>query len=181
MASPTLRQRSLCIDNNQKELVRQSRTYSGFRPWSWNPTCQCQQHMSKWVNRRELPCHQSYRLCRYAKCLRKKAANPSRTEWGDGVITLLDRKKFLLLLVSPLFPKDTLKSLGVITNPKSGTMANILKDNVFVFASTTNSLYHVSGCHVIQEMWEKLNLESKECITATRNCHGVCIQYARNA
>ncbi|PIK44206.1 hypothetical protein BSL78_18948 [Apostichopus japonicus] len=66
-------------------------------------------------------------------------------------------------LVPVLYP-DTVEPLKKIANEENRLAAGISQNNPYVFASTQNSLYHVSGWHAVHSVCEKLELEKDICL-----------------
>lgn len=81
-------------------------------------------------------------------------------------------------LVPVLMPQDTLMPLKKLADEDTRSMAGIAKENPYLFASTQNSDYHVSGWHAVHRVCDKLELTRGNLLTATKNRHRVSTMYA---
>ncbi|XP_071854927.1 uncharacterized protein [Apostichopus japonicus] len=61
---------------------------------------------------------------------------------------------------------------------KTRSMAGIAKQNPYLFASTQNSDYHVSGWHAVHRVCDKLEFTRGNLLTATKNRHRLSTMYA---
>ncbi|XP_033114799.1 uncharacterized protein LOC117115204 isoform X2 [Anneissia japonica] len=81
-------------------------------------------------------------------------------------------------LVPVLFPKDAHMPLRKLIDPDIRSTAGVLEDNKYLFPSTNGSISHVSGWHSVQNVCDRLDLQNKEMITATKNRHRVSVLFA---
>ena len=73
------------------------------------------------------------------------------------------------LLVTVMFPHETIKDMQYLTNPEVQANVGVNKDNSYIFASTQNSKGHAYGWHCINYILKRLLLKGS--IYATKNKH----------
>ena len=81
-------------------------------------------------------------------------------------------------LVPILFPVDTINALNFLSNLTIRKQSGVNDSNKFLFPSTKYSELHVSGWHSLDRICEKLDLENKSKINATKNRHRVSTLYS---
>ena len=81
-------------------------------------------------------------------------------------------------LVPVLIPKDTIPGMELVCDPSKRRLAGISETNKYLFASTHGSDNHCSGWHVITNMCDKVHIENKNLLTATKNRHRVSTIFA---
>lgn len=81
-------------------------------------------------------------------------------------------------LVPVLFPKDTVEAMKLLTDKETRTAAGVHEANDYVFASTQNSSFHVSGWHALNGISSAAGIHNTAHINATKNRHRVSTLYA---
>ena len=81
-------------------------------------------------------------------------------------------------LVPIIFPTDTKDALDFLCDKEIRKLAAVKETNPFIFPSTKNSDLHLSGWHAIDRICEKLNLENRSKLNATKNRHRVSTLYS---
>lgn len=74
-------------------------------------------------------------------------------------------------LVPVIFPSDVLPALNVLASNDVRAKANVSKKTPYLFPSTRQSEFHLSGWHGFNEICKKVDLEKRENITFTKNRH----------
>jgi len=85
-------------------------------------------------------------------------------------------------LVPVIILNDSWKALEMIADKTTRSLVGIASDNPYVFApvqsNTKDVCNHISGWHAITDICNKLNLQSRNRITATKNRHFVSTYYS---
>ncbi|XP_011661625.2 uncharacterized protein LOC105437092 [Strongylocentrotus purpuratus] len=81
-------------------------------------------------------------------------------------------------LVPILFPKDTHIALDQLISEDVRSAASVREDNTYLFPTTGTSDGHVSGWHALDNVCEKVHLENRRTITATKNRHRISVLFA---
>lgn len=92
-------------------------------------------------------------------------------------IKLLDSTKIAYMvgknnaLVPVIFPTDVVSALNILASQQVRARSNVLNTNPYLFPSTRQSEFHLSGWHGFDEICKKIDLERKENLTFTKNRH----------
>ena len=81
-------------------------------------------------------------------------------------------------LVPIIFPIDTKKALDFLCDKDVRKSAGVKETNPFIFPSTKYSDLHLSGWHAVDRICEKLNLQNRSKLNATKNRHRVSTLYS---
>lgn len=81
-------------------------------------------------------------------------------------------------LVPVIYPIDALRGLKLIANPSVRKKANVLNNNPYLFPSTRQSEFHLSGWHGFEDICNRVDLIEPENITFTKNRHLVSSIYS---
>ena len=81
-------------------------------------------------------------------------------------------------LVPILFPPDTISAMKRLTDPVIRSSAEINERNLYVFASTKQSLDHVTGWHAVNRISKAAGVNCPELLNATTMRHLISTLYA---
>lgn len=81
-------------------------------------------------------------------------------------------------LVPIIYPLDTLKSLEILSDPVIRKQATVEPSNPYLFPSTRNSEFHLSGWHGFDNICKKVDLKEPQNITFTKNRHLISSLYS---
>lgn len=81
-------------------------------------------------------------------------------------------------LVPIIFPNDTLDALQVLANPSIRKRSGVSSSNPYLFASTRQSPFHLSGWHCFNTICKTLKLQEPTNLTFTQNRHFVSTLYS---
>lgn len=81
-------------------------------------------------------------------------------------------------LVPVIFPLDTLPALKILVDEEYRKIANVMPSNPYLFPSTRQSDFHLSGWHALDSICQGLPLEQRENICSTKNRHFISTIYS---
>ena len=76
-------------------------------------------------------------------------------------------------LVPLLIPEDTVECLDVLADKEYRQQADIVQDNLYLFANTRQSEEHTSGWHSLHRIMDKLPLKDPKKIKSSSNRHRI--------
>lgn len=81
-------------------------------------------------------------------------------------------------LVPVIYPLDTLRSLEILADPIVRKNAGVEETNPYLFPSTRNSEFHLSGWHGFDDICKRVQLKEPINITFTKNRHLISSMYS---